>query len=173
VFVWHPSCHRLSAWVFDHGLAGGEVFEDPGHDDRWHGLDERRSDGPFVGPAGREHPRAGAGGVVGGVPQLRTPSANHSQRAAASPSYGSPTLPALTKRTLPTTRSSCWCVWPATTSAASSAANAYVQRSGDDSGEHLVVAARAGVAKEHAVELERQRQLTERARPLVADLGGP
>jgi catechol 2,3-dioxygenase-like lactoylglutathione lyase family enzyme len=49
----------------------------------------------------------------------------------------------------------------------------FTYESGDDSGEHLVVAARAGVAKEHAVELERQRQLTERARPLVADLGGP
>src|SRR5829696_3895586 len=62
-----------------------------------------------------------------------SPSATHSQRAAPSPSYGRPTLPALTKRTPPTRRSSCWWVWPATTTGASTPASTCAQRSGDDS----------------------------------------
>lgn len=39
-------------------------------------------------------------------------------------------------------------------------------------GEHLVIAAWAGVAEEHAVELERQRQLPERQRLVLAELSG-
>jgi hypothetical protein len=39
-------------------------------------------------------------------------------------------------------------------------------------GQDLVVTARRGVAEQHAVELHGQRELAERARPLLADLGG-
>src|SRR5262249_42834809 len=44
-----------------------------------------------------------------------SPPSTSAQKAASSPSYGRPTLPALTKRTAPICRSCCMCVCPATT----------------------------------------------------------
>src|SRR5687767_12101186 len=100
------------------------------------------------------------------------PSATQSQRAAPSPSYGSPTLPALRKRTRPTRRVLLVRVAAHDDRGLDSAQRVRPPLLGRQPGEHLVVAARAGVAIEHAVDLERQRQLAELPRAGVAELGG-
>ena len=103
-----------------------------------------------------------------------TPSATHSQRAAPSPSYGHPDAAGVDEADVADA-----CGRPADAcgrrrrARASTPPSAASQRSaGRDARQHLLVAARRRVAVQDAVELERQRQLAERPRALVAELRG-
>ena len=149
------------------------AFEDPRHHDRVDGLDQRCADRALVGPSGGEDPAAGCGGVVGGPAQLGDAVGDPQPACGAVALVGEADAPGVDEAQVADRP----VVLLVGVSGHDDCGAGVAERLGPaigrrQAGEHLVVAARARVAVEDAVDLERQRHVAERPRRVVPELGG-